>query len=56
MPRLDRPGGTLGGRPTAPPSGDAEGNDARRIIDRGIVVDAATLADPAVPVKSLARG
>ena len=29
---------------------------ARRIIDRGIVVDAAALADPAVPVKSLARG
>lgn len=28
---------------------------ARRIIDRGIVVDAAALADPAVPVKSLAR-
>lgn len=29
---------------------------ARRIIDRGIVVDPQALADPAVPVKSLARG
>lgn len=29
---------------------------ARRIIDRGIVADPQALADPAVPVKSLARG
>ncbi|TFI46476.1 hypothetical protein E4A41_09695, partial [Micrococcus endophyticus] len=29
---------------------------ARRIIDRGIVVDPQALADPTVPLKSLARG
>ena len=29
---------------------------ARRIIDRAILVDPEALADPAVPVRSLARG